>query len=125
MNWENILSGLIGAIFSGGGLTWIFLARENKAKSKADVADASSVAMNKMLILIGDQQEKFNKIISDKDKIIEQQRELIDKYKVSLDEANKKINELNWKITENERKIKGMQKVIDEYAIVTKNSKNE
>lgn len=124
MDLENILSGLIGAIFSGGGLTWIFLARENKAKSKADVADSSSVAMNKMLILIGDQQEKFNKIISDKDKIIEQQRELIDKYKVSLDEANKKINELIYRIADNERKITGMQKVIDGYAVTTKNVKN-
>lgn len=123
MNWENILSGLIGALVSGSGITWIFKIRENKTAAKADVAGSSAVAMNKLLVLIGDQQERFNKIISDKDKIIEQQRELIDKYKVSLDEANKKINELNWKINENERKIKGMQKVIDEYAAMN-NKKN-
>lgn len=120
MNWGNILSGLIGALVSGSGITWIFKIRENKTAAKADVAGSSAVAMNKLLVLIGDQQEKFNKIISDKDKIIEQQRELIDKYKVSLDEANKKINELTYRIADNERKISGMQKIIDEYAVATK-----
>lgn len=119
MEWGIIISAVVG-LLTGGGVSWVFKIREDKAKSSADVVDSSAAAMNKMMMLIGDQQDKFNKIISDKDKIIEQQRELIDKYKVSLDEANKKINELTYRLTENERKISGMQKIIDEYAVATK-----
>lgn len=119
MDWEKVISAVV-LLLTGGGLGWIFKIREDKAKSGADVVDSSAAAMNKMMLLIGDQQEKFNKIISDKDIIIEQQRELIEKYKVSLDEANKKINELNYRITDNERKIAGMQKIIDEYAVINK-----
>ena len=63
--------------------------------------------------LIGSQQDRFNKIIEGKDKLIEQQQGLIDGYKSALEEANQKLKSLEFKVGENDRKISGMQKIID------------
>ena len=112
MNWEYLITGVIG-ILTGGGITWLFRIKEDKAGSKADVVDSSTDAMNKMMTLIGTQQEKLNAIIKDKDTLIEQQQELINGYKTALDEANQKLKNLEFKVSENDRKIGGMQKTID------------
>jgi hypothetical protein len=69
--------------------------------------------MNKMMTLIGTQQERLNAIIEDKDRLIEQQRGLINEYKTALEEANQKLKNLEFKVSENDRKINGMQKIID------------
>ena len=75
--------------------------------------DSSTDAMNKMMTLIGTQQEKLNAIIKDKDKLIEQQQGLINDYKAALEEANQKLKNLEFKVSENDRKISGMQKIIE------------
>lgn len=112
MGWEIIISALAG-LLTGGGVSWLFKIKEDKAGSKADVVDSSTDAMNKMMELIGSQQDRFNKIIEGKDKLIEQQQVLIDGYKTALDEANQKLKTLEFKVGENDRKISGMQKTID------------
>lgn len=112
MGWEVIISALAG-LLTGGGVSWLFKIKEDKAGSKADVVDSSTEAMNKMMELIGSQQDRFNKIIEGKDKLIEQQQVLIDGYKTALDEANQKLKTLEFKVGENDRKISGMQKTID------------
>jgi hypothetical protein len=112
MNWEYLITGVIG-ILAGGGITWLFRIKEDKAGSKADVVDSSTDAMNKMMELIGSQQDRFNKIIEGKDKLIEQQQGLINDYKAALEEANQKLKNLEFKVSENDRKICGMQKIIE------------
>jgi hypothetical protein len=112
MGGEIIISALAG-LLTGGGVSWLFKIKEDKAGSKADVVDSSTDAMNKMMELIGSQQDRFNKIIDGKDKLIEQQQGLIDGYKTALDEANQKLKTLEFKVGENDRKISGMQKTID------------
>jgi len=112
MNWEIIISAIVGML-TGGGVSWLFKLKEDKAGSKADVVDSSTDAMNKMMELIGSQQDRFNKIIDGKDKLIEQQQGLIDGYKTALEEANQKLKNLEFKVSENDRKISGMQKTID------------
>ena len=112
MNWEIIISAIVGML-TGGGVSWLFKIKEDKAGSKADVVDSSTEAMNKMMTLIGTQQERLNAIIEDKDRLIEQQRGLINEYKTALEEANQKLKNLEFKVSENDRKICGMQKIID------------
>ena len=112
MNWELIISAIVGML-TGGGVSWLFRIKEDKAGSKADVVDSSTEAMNKMMTLIGTQQERLNAIIEDKDRLIEQQRGLINEYKAALEEANQKLKNLEFKVSENDRKICGMQKIID------------
>jgi peptidoglycan hydrolase CwlO-like protein len=112
MNWELIISAVIG-VLTGSGISWLFKIKEDKAGSKADVVDSSTDAMNKMMTLIGTQQERLNAIIEDKDRLIEQQRGLINEYKTALEEANQKLKSLEFKVGENDRKISGMQKTID------------
>lgn len=118
MDWNVLISGVIG-LLAGGGVGWIFVLRESKAGSKADVVDKSTEAMNKMMGFIGTQQDEFNKIIASKDDIIRQQSEVItefknalDKAKYNIDEHIKKIKEYEYKATERDRKIDGMQKVL-------------
>lgn len=112
MGLEVIISALAG-LLTGGGVSWLFKLKEDKASSQADVVDSSTEAMNKMMELIGSQQDRFNKIIEGKDKLIEQQQGLIDGYKTALEEANQKLKTLEFKVGENDRKISGMQKTID------------
>jgi peptidoglycan hydrolase CwlO-like protein len=112
MNWEIIVSAIVGML-TGGGVSWLFKLREDKAGSQADAIDKAADAMKKLLDNADQQQATFNKIIESKDNIIEQQRKLIENYKVALDEANKKIKEFEYKVADNERKIAGMQKIIE------------
>ena len=112
MIWEYLITGMIG-VLTGGGISWLFKIKEDKAGSKANVVDSSTDAMNKMMTLIGTQQERLNSIINDKDKLIEQQQGLIEGYKTALDEANQKLKSLEFKVSENDRKISGMQRTID------------
>ena len=112
MDWELIVSGIIGAV-SGGGMSWLFFLRENKAKSEADALSVSQDAITKLLQNVDQQQATFNGIIEGKDKLIEQQRGLLNDYRAMLDEANQKMRALEYKVAENDRKIAGMQKTID------------
>lgn len=112
MDWELIVSGIIGAV-AGGGMSWLFFLRENKAKSEADALSVSQDAITKLLQNVDQQQATFNGIIEGKDKLIEQQRGLLNDYRAMLDEANQKMRALEYKVAENDRKIAGMQKTID------------
>ena len=100
-------------MLTGGGVSWLFKLKEDKASLQADVVDSSTEAMNKMMELIGSQQDRFNKIIEGKDKLIEQQQGLIDGYKSALEEANQKLKNLEFKVSENDRKVSRMQKIIE------------
>lgn len=112
MSWEYLITGVIG-ILTGGGISWLFKIKEDKAGSQADVIDKAADAMKKLLDNAEQQQTTFNTIISGKDKLIEQQQVLIDEYKSALEEANQKLKSLEFKVGENDRKISGMQKIID------------
>lgn len=112
MNWENLVSALIGLI-TGGGVSWLFRIKGDKAGSEADAIDKAADAMKKLLDNAEQQQTTFNRVIEGKDKLIEQQQNLIEGYKVALEEANKKLKELEYRIADNGRKISGMQKIID------------
>lgn len=112
MDWGLLISGIIGAV-AGGGMSWLFFLRENKAVSEADAIDKAADAMEKLLKNIDQQQTVFNGIIEGKDKLIDQQRGLLDNYRSLLEEANQKMRALEYKVTENDRKISGMQKTID------------
>lgn len=54
MIWEYLITGMIG-VLTGGGISWLFKIKEDKAGSKANVVDSSTDAMNKMMTLIGTQ----------------------------------------------------------------------
>ena len=112
MNWEIIISAVIGML-TGGGVSWLFKIKEDKAGSQADVIDKAADAMKKLLDNAEQQQTTFNAIISGKDKLIEQQQGLINEYKTALEEANQKLKNLEFKVSENDRKISGMQKIIE------------
>jgi uncharacterized protein (DUF3084 family) len=112
MSLDLVLSALAG-LLTGGGVSWLFKLREDKGKSEADAIGTAADAMTKLLNNAAQQQETFNKIIEGKDKIIEQQLILIENYKSALDEANRKMKELEYKVADNERKITGMQKMIE------------
>lgn len=112
MIWEYLITGVIG-ILTGGGISWLFKIKEDKAGSQADVIDKAADAMKKLLDNAEQQQTTFNAIISGKDKLIEQQQGLIDGYKTALEEASQKLRTLEFKVSENDRKISGMQRTID------------
>ena len=112
MNWELIVSAVIGML-TGGGVSWLFRIKEDKAGSQADVIDKAADAMKKLLDNAEQQQTTFNAIILGKDKLIEQQQGLINEYKTALEDANQKLKNLEFKVSENDRKISGMQKTID------------
>lgn len=112
MNWELVISAFAG-LLTGGGVSWLFKLKEDKAGSQADAIDKAADAMKKLLDNAEQQQTTFNAIIEGKDRLIEQQQGLIDGYKSALDDANLKLKSLEYKVGENDRKITGMQKTID------------
>ena len=112
IDWGLLISGIIGVV-AGGGASWVFMLKENKAGSQADVIDKAADAMKKLLDNAEQQQITFNKIIDGKDRLIEQQRGLIDEYKLALEEANQKLKTLEYRVADNNRKITGMQRTID------------
>lgn len=119
MDWGLVISGVLG-LLAGGSASWLFKIREDKAGAKVDVVEQSTGVIQKVMVLLDTQQEKLNSMITQKDHMIEQQAKLIEEYKCSLEEANRKLNEANRKISqfeylakENERKLSGMQKIID------------
>ena len=112
IDWGLLISGIVGVV-AGGGASWVFMLKENKAGSQADAIDKAADAMKKLLDNAEQQQITFNKIIDGKDRLIEQQRGLIDEYKLALEEANQKLKTLEYRVADNNRKIIGMQRTID------------
>jgi chromosome segregation ATPase len=112
MNWEYIVTAVISLI-SGGTLTGLYLRKQTEGSATAGVVKESMEALKSALEMLTGQQERFNAIIKDKDRLIEQQQGLINEYKAALEEANQKLKTLEFKVSENDRKIIGMQKIID------------
>lgn len=112
MDWGNVISALVG-IVTGGGASWLFRIKEDKASSQADVIAKAADAMKQLLENAAQQQATFNAALVGKDVIIKQQQDLLDKYRVMLEEANQKMKALDYKVAESERKLAGMQKIID------------
>ncbi len=118
-----LISGVLG-LLAGGGVSWLFKIREDKAGAKVGVVEQSTGVIQKVMELLDTQQEKLANMIAQKDNMIEQQVKLIEEYKCSLEEANKKLDEANRKIKqyeylakETDRKLSGMQKIIDEEVV--------
>jgi len=101
------------SLISGGTLTGLYLRKQTEGSATAGVVKESMEALKSALEMLTGQQERFNAIIKDKDRLIEQQQGLIDGYKSALEEANQKLKNLEFKVSENDRKISGMQKIID------------
>jgi hypothetical protein len=101
------------SLVSGGTLTGLYLRKQTEGSATAGVVKESMEALKSALEMLTGQQERFNAIIKDKDRLIEQQQGLINEYKVALEEANQKLKALEFKVSENDRKIIGMQKIID------------
>ena len=49
MDWSLLISGVLGLI-AGGGASWLFKLKEDKAGSEADALDKYSEVMTKLLI---------------------------------------------------------------------------
>lgn len=109
---DNIISAIIGAL-SGGGLSWIFFFRANKSGANADAITKAATAMKELLNNIEQQQIVNNEIIKQKDNSISERDMLIQKYRESLEQNNQKIKELTFTVNEQQRKIEGMQKLLD------------
>ena len=107
------IAAVIGVIGSIGGIGTILYWRQNKGSATAGVVKESMDALKSALEMLTSQQERLNAIIKDKDMLIEQQQGLINEYKTALEEANQKLKSLEFKVGENDRKIVGMQKIID------------
>lgn len=112
MDWTIVYS-ILGAALTGGGLSWLFKIREDKASSKTDVITKAADAMAKLLDNFEKQQVTFGEALDGKDLIIKQQQELLDRYKETLEDANQKMRGLEYKVAEYERKLAGMQRIID------------
>ena len=112
MNWEYIVTAVISLV-SGGTITGLYLRKQTEGSATAGVVKESMEALKSALEMLTGQQERFNAIIKDKDRLIEQQQGLINEYKAALEEANQKLKTLEFKVSENDRKIIGMQRIID------------
>jgi hypothetical protein len=112
MNWELIISALAGLI-TGGGASWLFRLKEDKAGSQADAIDASAEAMKKLLDIATHQQDVFAKMLDEKDKIIVNQQTLIEQYKSELSKAKDDLKELTNELKQERQKIANLEKLVN------------
>lgn len=112
MNWELIISALAGLI-TGGGASWLFRLKEDKAGSQADAIDASAEAMKKLLDIATHQQDVFAKMLDEKDKIIVNQQTLIEQYKSELSKAKDELKELTNELKQERQKIANLEKLVN------------
>ena len=99
---------------AGGGVSWLFKLKEDKAVSEADALDKYSEVMTKLLQNTTFQQETFNAIIKDQRKSIEERDRIIEENKTVIAEMKTQIQDLKLKVAENERKVQGLQKTIND-----------
>ena len=98
MNWEYIVTAVISLV-SGGTLTGLYLRKQTEGSATAGVVKESMEALKSALETLTSQQEVFAVTVKSKDDEI-----------VTLKDQ---IKELNLRVAENERKVAGMQKVIE------------
>ena len=110
MNWDVIISAVTGLI-AGGGISWIFKIKGEKAQGEADAVSRAGEAMEQLLDNIKYQQELFNNI-KDKDSIIASQQSLIEQYKKELESAKEELKELKDTLQNERKKIEQLQRQI-------------
>lgn len=108
-----IVSALAG-ILSGGTLTGLFIRKQTKSSATADALDKYAEAMTSLLEATKKQQTYFNDILDEKTRSIKERDDIIEKNRLAIEDFRSQIAELRLKVAENERKVLGMQKIIDE-----------
>ena len=98
MNWEYIVTAAISLV-SGGTITGLYLRKQTEGSATAGVVKESMDALKSALETLTSQQGVFADTVKSKD----------DEIALLKDQ----IKELNLRVAENERKVAGMQKVIE------------
>lgn len=98
MNWEYIVTAVISLV-SGGTITGLYLRKQTEGSATAGVVKESMEALKSALETLTSQQEVFAVTVKSKD----------DEIALLKDQ----IKELKLRVAENERKVAGMQKLIE------------
>ena len=98
MNWEYIVTAVISLV-SGGTITGLYLRKQTEGSATAGVVKESMDALKSALETLTSQQGVFADTVKSKD----------DEIALLKDQ----IKELNLRVAENERKVAGMQKLIE------------
>ncbi len=98
MNWEYIVTAVISLV-SGGTITGLYLRKQTEGSATAGVVKESMDALKSSLETLTSQQEVFAVTVKSKD----------DEIALLKDQ----LKELKLRVAENERKVAGMQKLID------------
>lgn len=99
MNWDLIITAAVG-IISGGAIAGFYLRKQTRGAATAGVVKESMEALRSALETLTSQQDVFASTIKSKDDEIALLRD--------------QIKELKFRVSENERKVAGMQKLIDD-----------
>ena len=98
MMWELIITGVVG-IVSGGAIAGFYLRKQTRGEATAGVVKESMEALRSALETLTSQQNVFASTVKSKDEEIEVLKD--------------QIKELKLRVAENERKVAGMQKLIE------------
>jgi len=98
MNWEYIVTAVISLV-SGGTITGLYLRKQTEGSATAGVVKESMDALKSSLETLTSQQEVFAVTVKSKDD------------EIAL--LKSQLKELKLRVAENERKVAGMQKLID------------
>ena len=98
MIWEILVTGAVG-IVSGGAIAGFYLRKQTRGEATAGVVKESMEALRSALETLTSQQNVFASTVKSKDDEIATLKD--------------QIKELNLRVAENERKVAGMQKLID------------
>lgn len=98
MIWELIITGVVG-IVSGGAIAGFYLRKQTRGEATAGVVQESMDALKSALEMLTSQQNVFASTVKSKD----------DEIALLKDQ----VKELKLRVSENERKVAGMQKLID------------
>ena len=98
MNWEYIVTAVISLV-SGGTITGLYLRKQTEGSATAGVVRESMEALKSTLETLTDQQAVFANTVKSKDDEIAALKD--------------QIKGLNLRVAENERKVAGMQKLIE------------
>ena len=98
MMWELIITGVVG-IVSGGAIAGFYLRKQTRGEATAGVVKESMEALRSALETLTSQQNVFASTVKSKDEEIEVLKD--------------QIKGLNLRVAENERKVAGMQKIIE------------
>ena len=96
--WELIITGVVG-IVSGGAIAGFYLRKQTRGEATAGVVKESMEALRSALETLTSQQNVFASTVKSKDEEIEVLKD--------------QIKELKLRVSENERKVAGMQKLIE------------